>query len=313
MDSQNEFLLQVFMKKLTKIYNLTLSEFEYIQSKQEDSNEINNTSLSENDASNETFRQCKEKAFDFLIKAQNLNDTLSKSRQNECLNDRCIDEILDKYQMDRQNQLNDLNSLYKSFEFSSRLSKQTRNQELIGLKELKDYLINSMGRLISSDNSFLNEGKYVDNAKKSSVLVYGPSGSGKLSLIIDFLTRNGFVRMNENQENLKIFFIDFKSLLIKEDKNAKLTLIEDLMKSIDLLINKHNLRALIILNRVEALFDETASINDNVRDRYICDLLYELYADSKSQYSTQLTHRNNRIFIMLSQLPWLLHPSILYK
>ena len=317
MNSPNEISLQVYMKKLTKIYNATLNQFEHDKN-DELAHETGPTAILSNA---EAFRQCKEKAFDYLIRAQNCNNLIGQSERSDTrVSDRNVEELLGKYQLDRQNKLNDLISLHKEYELNVSLVKQQNSPELTSLfRELNGYLKSMLHELISNENSFLNAESYAGKqGNGNNALVYGPSGVGKMSSIVDLLTRK---RSTVMCEYLKIFVIDFALLLAtSSQKMTEISRIADLMKSINLIVNKKSIGTLIILKNVELLFEEEDDGNESVaKSRFICDLLYELNENddgthgSSSRMLASSTRRNIRVFIMISQRPWLLHPVILYK
>ena len=173
--------------------------------------------------------------------------------------------------------------------------------------------------LISNENSFLNVESYAGKrGNGNNALVYGPLGVGKMSSIVDFLTRK---RSTVISEYVKIFVIDFALLLATSNqKLTEISRVAELMKSINLIVNKKSMGTLIILKNVELLFEKEDNGNESVaKSRFICDLLYELNENddgkhgSSSRMLASSTRRNSRVFIMISQRPWLLHPVILYK
>ena len=299
----NENSLSFYVKNLTKIYNATLNQFESGSSD-------NHDDLTGKDNASVAFRQCKEKAFDYLMKAKSLDKMITnQSRQNECLfQTKEIDDLVNNYQNNRQNQLNRLINLHKEYEISSSLIKQKLRRPLGGL-DTQIQLDSILSRIISSDSSFLSV------ATKSNVLFYGASGCGKMSWIIHFMLRHRLITLAEHEEGcvfkkVKPFLIDFRVLLEKDDTHVEI--IETLMKSISLCIGKENIHAIIILKNVELLFQ--SSINEKLsqlKDRFVCNLVEEL--DSNTVDYEQHGISNSRFFILLSERPWLLHPTILYK
>ena len=126
--------------------------------------------------------------------------------------------------------------------------------------------------------------------------------------IIRLLTRNRIIAKFENEikyvtDKTKILIIDFGCLFENKISVPCVSLIEDLMKSISLL---DGFNLLIILKNVETLFDISSNEKETiVKDRYICDLVQELSVINVQTF--------NRLFVVLSEKPWLLHPSLLPK
>jgi hypothetical protein len=73
------------------------------------------------------------------------------------------------------------------------------------------------------------------------------------------------------------------------------------MKSLSLLENS---KVLVILTNIELLFKRSLhEIEIKIKDRLICGLVNELVN----------VQNESRLFIVLSEKPWLLHPSLLFK
>ena len=259
----DENSLSFYIKNLTKIYNATLSQFEANDS---------SSDLTVNKNTNESFKQCKEKAFEYLIKAKSLDNILTnQSSQSECLQQtKDIDEIVNKYQANRQSYLNYLTNLHKEYEIGFSLIKQKRISNASDFSN-QSYLDDLLKRLISGNNSFASL------ESKPNVLFYGASGCGKMSWIIDFMLKNKLVTLAENEEKcaykkVKPFIIDFKCVLENFDSNTEI--IEDIIKSINLFVNKESMHALIILKNVELLFlTELNERHTQLKNRFVCNLI----------------------------------------
>ncbi len=309
--NENENSLSFYIKELNNIYDLTLRnklENRQILSEKQNEDTVEYTSNSKN--SRESFSQYKEKAFDYLIKAKSLNNIINRTWQNENLiQAQDVEEIVSKYEVDRQIRLSHLINLHRHYEINFEFIKDKLKTTEIknGLDDQTNfYLENTLNEFIANENSsFLKTENYIGNSNKN-ILLYGATGTGKMNWIVSFLLKNRIFKLFENEgvcvfKRTRIFIIDFESYFDNMDLHLDTCLFEDLMKSLSLLENS---KLLVILTNIEILFKRSLHETEiKIKDRLLCGLVNELVN----------VQNESRLFIVLSEKPWLLHPSLLFK
>ncbi len=269
-------------------------------------NELNKFNYDDNDNnSEETTKISREKAWEYLIKAEELlvkiekEESSSSSQSNEINNNDDI-KINDTDEDDM------LLNLYQDYQM--KLTETKSN--LIGLDDLNEYLSNLLHNFIEhyfnlqflfstkNNKSKQQQQQQQQEQKIQNTLIYGREGSGIMSLLTNlFIKYQNLFKLNTNEQPLKIFKFDMLELLSTNKDKIALNQIELIFKAISV-FNKNKQPVIIVLVNLEYLFqNETTQLKLHL----IADLLYE--CNSKP----------NRIFIAISHLPWHLHPCIIYR
>ena len=302
----NEDLLSDYMLKLDEVFNLSYNELDKTKEF--------------------SFKLHKEKTFEYLNKAEQLNNSINSSiknsNENDLNNSKDIIDIVDKYQANRQFKLRNIINLNKHFELSISLIKQkcklnvTNLNFFVGLDEFKAYLHNSLDKFCLNESLANKNLIKLENSKfANNSLIYGMNGCGRMSLLICTLIKKGLIEIIDEKissTHLKLFIIDFN--LIFKNQPVEKSLFESIMKSIYLLIDETKLSALVVLKNLEILFEkETNESNlDETKLRFIGDLLYELDNGLNQTGSHHNIYRANIMFVLFCNAPWLIHPSVLY-
>lgn len=308
----NDDILKLYMNDLNKVYNSSFNENQLIDLLNENEKETF-------DISEDKFKICKEKALNFLLKAEQLNTFLETSYKNDSdlITDEDIQTIVDEHQTKKQNDLNYLINLYKLYEINLGTELQKSNaklDEILGLDEYKLYLSKTLNRLIGnslSSNHLTNE--LNDNSIQNAI-IYGMPGSGKMSLLTSFLIDKKILRFTQTDSCIsliKVLIIDFEQIASKIS-SIEICLIENLLKSINLLIDKKRINILVVIKNLELVFK--LDIFEKHRSRFIGDLLHEL-SNSYSERPIDLEsmNQNRCVFIVLSESPWDLPTALVYQ
>ena len=289
-------LLRVYMDGLNTCYNVIIERPQ--------TNKIQNDN---------NLRVCNEKAKIFLKNAQQLIKFIENSSifSIEDLNEENILAMINKIHENRQNFINKLSNIHEKYQINLNLmSKKIKNvSDFLGLDILKMHLTSYLKSQIKSHAIYNSKDDSIKNT-----LVYGPSGSGKVSLIFTLLNNhmnlNSKVLIDSKEKKLKIFLLDFETILAENDK----TILQSIFKSIDL-FNRKTEPVLIILLNLESLF--AACEENSLKLHLIGDLLNRMSHHQVSRnddlFSTAYEQVYSIQFIAVSKSPWLLHTAILYR
>jgi hypothetical protein len=187
----------------------------------------------------------------------------------------------------------------------------------VGLDEFKAYLHNSLNKFCLNESLANKNLIKLENSKfANNSLIYGMNGCGRMSLLICTLIKKGLIEIIDEKissTHLKLFIIDFN--LIFKNQPVEKTLFESIMKSIYLIIDETKLSALVVLKNLEMLFEKEKKYESNLEEtkiRFIGDLLYELDNGLNQSGSHHNVYRANIMFVLFCNVPWLIHPSVLY-
>ena len=157
--------------------------------------------------------------------------------------------------------------------------KRLRTTDFIGLNEkYKSYLDTVMRYLMDeTDLGNFSEYELIENA-----LIYGPSGSGKLSYLINLLIEKNIINI-EKEENktemsskINIYFIDFDRVKFSNDLVFELNFLERLFDSIT--DSSNNSGVLIVLKNFERLFEDEKI--ESLKIRFVAALIYFMEKNS---------------------------------
>ena len=293
----NEDLLKLYMNDLTKIYNQSFNSNAIVEILHYDS--PNRNSQLQN-----KFKLCKEKAFHYLQKSEQINSYLESvifGAESKYISDKDIKELVDSQHVKAQTEFNNLINLYKNFEIVFFDSHFERFDIYIsqGFIEIK-LSINQIVDFLSS-----SENQSTENFR--NLIIFSPPESA-ISSVLDNILKIKLKNILSQKENcdsfVKILKVDFEALISLPIDSS---FIENLINSINLYKIKHRVNVLLILENIELLFEQ--EFFKIFRVRFLGDLLYELGVQDKSIDNIQ---SNRLFFAILSERPWSL-PSALIQ
>lgn len=293
----NEDLLKLYMNDLTKIYNQSFN-----------TNAINDilqfNSSGRNSQLQNKFKLCKEKAFHYLQKSEQINSYLESvmfGADSKYISEKDIKKLVDNQHVKVQTEFNNLVNLYKNFEIVFTDSNFERLDNFIsqGFVELKLSVDQIIDFLSNSDNQSAEHFK--------NLIIFSAPKSAISSVLDTFLKINlkNILTQKENCDSyVKVLRVNFEALISLPIDSG---FIENLVNSINLYKIKHRVNVFLILENLELLFEQ--KFFENFRVRFLGDLLYELGAQDKSIDNIQ---SNRLFFTILSERPWSL-PSALIQ
>ncbi|RNA00384.1 hypothetical protein BpHYR1_004750 [Brachionus plicatilis] len=300
----NEDLLKLYMNDLNKIYNQSFNSSAII--------EILQHSGQSSHLQPNRFKLCKEKAFDFLQKSEQINsylESMAFGADSRYISQEEIKKMVDNQHFEAQSEFSNLVNLYKKFEvdFSELKSEKLDNFIGSGFIELKA-LINQTVDFLANSQSTSGEDFCFKN-----LMIYGPPGSGIRS-VMDTILRTKLNNTLNQQKNcecyvkiLRVNFGTFGEQLVRTKGSDDLFFIENLISSINLYKIKHRVNVFLILENVEHLFEQ--EMLKTFRVRFLGDMLYELGIQDKTADNIQ---SSRLFFAILSERPWSL-PSALIQ
>ena len=129
-----------------------------------------------------------------------------------------------------------------------------------------------------TDLGNFSEYELIENA-----LIYGPSGSGKLSYLINLLIEKSIINIKKEENKttemsskINIYFIDFDRVKFSNDLVFELNFLERLFDSITDSSNTSGV--LIILKNFERLFEDEKL--ESLKIRFVADLIYFMEKNS---------------------------------
>jgi hypothetical protein len=329
----SEELLKLYLIDLEKVYNNTTEPV--VAEEEKESAVVGDDDNDHKSASK--FKECKEKALETLLKAEQTNaylDTLTSNCQQtgkSSANKSQIEQILDDYQTKKQRNLARLINFYREFELDVNKLKGRGHSwpklaEFVGMHELADYLDNTLSKLTGNWSAY----------ELCNALIYGPSGSGKESFVMSYLLDKGWLKFNQSKSKtcssfVKIFFVDFKSSISwwqnetaeqnDEQNKEEGSFLHTLFSSIDLYLSKKRLSSLIIFKNIEFLIEKSQSlINTSASTsprllRFIGDLLFQIGTMNVTSFlnNNKLVNLNKSVFLIIANSPWIIPRAVGYK
>lgn len=158
--------------------------------------------------------------------------------------------------------------------------------EFVGLEALKSYL-NTIWANLSQEEPVTESWSRLESA-----LVYGPSGSGKMSYLVSWLVDRGLISAGVQSAipkcNNKVFLIDFGRIFSTSKTTLHVDFLQRLLHSINDYVQsltQHGM-VLVILKNLELLYEEADL--EPYQLRFLADLLSNIELNSPSCHFRRL-------------------------